>query len=147
MMCLGVPDKENPIKEKNSKKHSGKGWFQGLFHRKLKWTNQKWILKNFMEHLKSLKNETDKRLMGKSDDQIRKENEGKSDGGTNCTCVICLDSRYEIRIKEEVLDQMRPKKVVIDEPKKENKPKQNVKEQQVMRKSKFFKDKELALLQ
>ena len=43
---------------------------------------------------------------------------------------------------------MKPKKgVVIDEPKKVEKPKSNLKEQQVMRKSKFFKDKELAMLQ
>ena len=43
---------------------------------------------------------------------------------------------------------MKPKKgVVIHEPKKVEKPNSNLKEQQVMRKSKFFKDKELAMLQ
>jgi hypothetical protein len=46
------------------------------------------------------------RLCGKSDDEIAKENAGDVDG-TNCTCVLCLDPRYEVRIKDEVLDMMR----------------------------------------
>ncbi|CBY40705.1 unnamed protein product, partial [Oikopleura dioica] len=56
------------------------------------------------------------RLCGKSDEEIAKENAGDIDG-TNCTCVLCLDPRYEVRIKDEVLDMMRNhgKSPVVDE--------------------------------
>ena len=61
------------------------------------------------------------RLCGKSEDQIKKESDEDLEG-TNCTCVLCLDSRYEIKIKEEVLAQIRRKRgddPVTEEPKKE----------------------------
>ena len=72
-------------------------------------------------------------------------NEKDGTEGTNCTCVICLDSRYEIRIKEEVLEQIKPKKTVTDQPKSPP-PAAEAKQRQtqVVRKSKFFKEKELA---
>ena len=84
------------------------------------------------------------RLMGKSDEEVKKINEGKDDGGTNCTCVICLDSRYEIRIKDEVLERMKSNKPVTEEPVKQAPPVEEKRQTQVVRKSKFFKEKELA---
>ena len=55
------------------------------------------------------------RLCGKSDEEIEKESDEDLEG-SNCTCVLCLDSRYEVVMKKEVLDMINRKHTLDEEP-------------------------------